>query len=356
MSYSYEFAGIKLPDIKTDTLAHAIAEHFPNVWTRCYTKHYDAPGVYRSFKYVATQFAAGIIYDAEMRVNGGQIVTNMPVLFKILEEYDWPTYHVHGNMIDALRRTHPPSGMTWKDVAMPYTGVIFMTPAGSIRMPRLSNYPGIEDSSLAYVGIARLSRERFKFMSYGAGEGDNGADRMCLFWSADTPDGPVCHDCAFPITQSLEPDAGWINDATLAQEEAGFACEDIVDGAYLSTLAGVVANLLLLRTARPEQVEAGTRTSRTLRTGAPVHTPTFIGRRYVARRDEQPRGTSAGRFTEIGWRAGHMKEQPFGPMRKDRKTIWVEPYMAYTRGLANTTSVEDRGAADGLKTGTAKPE
>ena len=164
---------------------------------------------------------------------------------------------------------------------------------------------------------------------------------MCVFWSADTPEGPISHDCAFPSSQQLEPDPDWINKATLAQEADGYPSYGLVDGTYSAALAGVIANLLLLREARPEYVEAGGRTRRALRNGTTIHAPTFIGRKYVVRREASVKGDGAHmRFTEIGWRAGHMKEQPCGPKLAERKTIWVEPYMAHVRGLVAETELE----------------
>lgn len=330
----FEFCGFKVPDISTDTLAGLIADKFPQVWRRTYTKHYDAPGVYRSFKYVAVQFSMGLIGEAMSKVKDRELVSNVPVLFKILEEYDWPTYHVHAPMFDAMRRTHPPTSKTWDDIRLPYPGVIFMLPKGSLYMPKIDPQ-FVADSErvpIVYIGITRISRERFKFKSE-FGESD-GKDRMCVFWSADGPDGPISHDCAFPVSQALEPDPKWIDEATIDQERSGFASEATVDGSYTAALAGVIANLLLLREARPEYVEAGGRTRRALRNGTTIHAPTFIGHKYVVRREASVKGDSAHmRFTEIGWRAGHMKEQPCGPRLAERKTIWVEPYMAHVRGL-----------------------
>ena len=330
----FEFCGIPVNDVKTDTLASVITDKFPKVWKRCYTKHYDAPGVYRSFKYVAVQFAMGLLGDAHSRSRGeGELISNVPVLFNILEEYDWPTYHVHASMFAAMRRTHPPQCRTWEDINMPYPGVIFMLPAGSMFMPPVKIVPDAARIPIVFIGVARIKRGRWKFRSE-YGEPDDDKDRMCVFWSADSPEGPISHDCAFPVTQALEPDPDWINAATKRQEEDGFPCDDVVDGSHSAALAGVIANLLLLREARPEQVEEGGRTGKALRGGTKIHRPTFIGRKYVVRREVSVKGDGSHmRFSEIGWRAGHMKEQPCGPRLAERKTIWIEPYMAHVRGL-----------------------
>ncbi len=335
----YEFAGIKVPNTNTDTLAAVVAQYYPALWKRAYTKHYDAPGVYRSFKYVATQFTMGELGYAYTKSTGGaDLVSNIPVLFKILEEYDWPTYHVHSSIFAAMQRTHAPKGKTWQDVHLPYPGVIFMLPKGSLYMPSIKVLPGSEKIPIVYVGIARISRERFKFRSeYGE---PDGLDRICVFWSADTPDGPVSHDCAFPLSQALEPDPEWIDNATRKQSDDGFECEDVVEATYTSALAGVVANLLLLREARPEYIEAGGKTRKTLRNGTNIHAPTFIGRKYVTRVMDGVKSDAGAHFTELGWRAGHMKEQVCGPRLAERKTIWVEPYMAHVRGLVAETASE----------------
>lgn len=339
----FEFLDQAVPDVKTDTLASVIAARFPKVWRRAYTKHYDAPGAYRSFKYVAVQFAMGELGASYTRPSQGEMVSNVPVLFKILEEYDWPTYHVHASMFAAMQRTQPPKGKTWNDVALPYPGVIFMLPKGALCMPNVPVIDGSDRIPIVYIGVARISRGRFRFRSeYGE---PDGRDRICVFWSADTPEGPVSHDCAFPDTQALVPDVSWIDEATKKQGDDGFHSDCVVESDYTARLAGVIANLLLLREARPEYIEAGGRTKKTLRSGTAVHAPTFIGRRYVVRRAEATKGGASAHFTEIGWRAGHMKEQPCGPGLAQRKTIWVEPYMAHVRGLAAEKAPETPPAA-----------
>lgn len=333
----FEFMGDPVPDVKTDTLAAVIAERYPRIWRSAYTKHYDAPGVYRSFKYVAVQFAMGKLAAAYNAAHGENMVSNVPVLYQILEEYNWPTYHVHASMFAAMQRTHAPPDKTWNDIALPYPGVIFMLPKGSLCMPRLSAVEGSELIPIVYIGVARIKRGRFKFKSE-FGEPD-GRDRICVFWSADTLEGPVSHDCAFPDTQALEPDPRWIDEATAKQGDDGFHSDGIVDSSYTAALAGVIANLLLLRGARPEYIEDGGPTGKRLGSGAAVHRPTFIGRRYAVR-TMGARAPSDGHFTELGWRAGHMKEQPCGPRREQRKTVWIEPYMAHIRGLTRENKAE----------------
>jgi hypothetical protein len=250
----FEFIGEPVADVKTDTLASVIAERFPQVWKRAYTKHYDAPGAYRSFKYVAVQFAMGELGAAYSKVDGREMVSNVPVLFKVLEEYDWPTYHVHASMFAAMQRTHPPANRTWNDLKLPYPGVIFMLPKGSLYMPNVPIIEGSERIPIVYIGVARIGRARFKFRSeYGE---PDGRDRICVFWSADTPEGPVSHDCCFPDTQALVPDTSWIDEATIKQEDDGFHSETIVESDYTARLAGVIANLLLLREARPDDDRA----------------------------------------------------------------------------------------------------
>jgi hypothetical protein len=40
-----------------------------------------------------------------------------------------------------------------------------------------------------------------------------------------------------------------------------------------------------------------------------------------------------GHFTEIGWRAGCMRSQHYGPKNEQIKVIFIDPYICFCRGL-----------------------
>jgi hypothetical protein len=98
-------------------------------------------------------------------------------------------------------------------------------------------------------------------------------------------------------------------------------------------MSGLCANFLLLMQARRQLVEPGTRTKRVLKSGAPVHNPTWIGRNYQVVRDQQKKTPTGAHFTEIGWRAGHYRNQHYGPKGAEVKLVLIDPYVAYVRGL-----------------------
>jgi len=90
-------------------------------------------------------------------------------------------------------------------------------------------------------------------------------------------------------------------------------------------------------TARKDLTEYGTRRSYNVpRHGASsVWHPSWLGQRYQTKREAGTSSEPAAHFTELGWRCGHFKQQVFGTNRSERKTIWIEPYIAHTRALVS---------------------
>lgn len=322
MAYSY--CGVTIPDLRVDTISACLQTHYPAVWKRHYTKHIDVPGNYHGFKTIACLLAGGELTTKIEWQTRRNIACNQLPVSRELEKHDWPTYFLHANLFEALRRTHPPKEMTWRDVAFPFDALMFMLPKGSLQDPTGAN--------IYMLGIAKISGPVILPTGEIAYTTVNGNTRIIVFWAYE-PAGIAWHDCAFPIGESLEPDPAWIDKATAEMLVSGKTLDcGPVSGEFSSVVAGICANLLLVMEARPEVLEPGTRTMKRLGNGTPVHAPTFLGRRYTIQR-QYPKGEAKGHFTELGWRAGHYKQQAHGTGRKERKRIWIDPYIAYASGL-----------------------
>ena len=317
-----------------DRLTKGIQTVYPSLWRRCYTKHYDLPGNYRGAKAVACTFASAYL-ETEMMLNQKKLISNGWMIARLLEAKDWPCYAVTGPLLQAMLRTHPPQGMTWADIPWPFEAVTFMIPRDLLK--------DITGASIYALGAFHIpsGANPDDLPDWLKHLGAHNYARSGVFWLFE-PAGLMLHDCTFPSTQSLEPDPTWIDKATAEQVEHGNGTADMVcSGDFASQMAGIVANLLLVMQARPELVERGSRTGRKLGNGTPVHSPTFIGRKYAVK-TEGPRPAATGHFTELRWVAGHLRNQAYGKGRAEHRLIFIDPFLRYGAGLVR--EVKDDGS------------
>ncbi len=309
--------------------AKMLEEQFPATWRRMHTRTIDSPPNYYSSKTLAVGFTAAI-EEARMQK---RVESNIAIVAGVMEPYDFPTYYVSAPLVEALKRSHPPENLTWKDISLPFPGMCFMVPRGSLLEPEETG-----KAEIALIGVAKLPAGEWGKVPCLPGRVEPPSeDRVSIFWMIG-PSGLVGNDTTFPASHPLEPLAEWIDQATL-KHLLGF---QIQGGAkyfgpntkFCTSMAGLVANFILVMAARKELVEHGARQKWVPKSGIPVHSPTFIGRKYeIVRKWEGKLGESRGHFTELGWRSGHWKRQHFGPKNENVKDILVDPYIAYVRGF-----------------------
>lgn len=297
-------------------------DKFSTVWKRMFTKSIQAPGSYYSSKTLATGLTAAICESAASRA----LDSNLAFIAGILEEYDFPTYYVAAELFEALKRSNPPEAITWADMQLPFPAISFMLPRGALKEPEEA---GGHDIML--IGIAKLVGGRaYRIPTLGPVQALPD-DRMSVFWLVG-PSAIVSNNCTFPATMKLKPNEDWIT----VNSKGNYVGPEAKFSAHVT---GLIANLILVMEARKELVEAGEWSKRELN-GQPkktVRKPTFIGRNYaiLRRKSDEP---AKHRFTELDWRAGHFRRQHYGPKSEAVKTIWIDPYIAFTRGLAEKAS------------------
>lgn len=111
------------------------------------------------------------------------------------------------------------------------------------------------------------------------------------------------------------------------------------DKPFLDGIGVIVFGTLLAMNARPELVEKARLLHRVPGKGdKPAREfwlPNIIGSKYKVKREvpkivsgkfvveQREHGTHAS--PRLHWRRGHYRQQSFGPQRRERKTIWIEP-------------------------------
>lgn len=321
----------KRDELSVDRVADLIALEFPELWKLVYTKHIDTPGNYVGVKHVAVACASVILHLRAARGSENATACNTAIAVGVLAKYDYPTYFVGKELMQALMNTHPPKASTWKDVVWPFPAMVFMLPKGVLHEPDtgheinfvgVANLPDMDGICIPTLPNIRLNR---------CWEDNEG--RVTIFYGVDYC--TCIQDTTFPQNRELEVDPIWIREMSEKYREKFISSDTYAansDPTFSSMLSGLVANFLLVMQARKELVEGGTGRAKCLKSGVASFSPTFIGRKYQAVR-QYPKGEAMGHYTEIGWRAGHMKRQHFGQGRKDEKLVWVDPYIAFTKGL-----------------------
>lgn len=301
----------------------------PKVWAAIYTKHIDAPGSHYGFKAVACGLTSAIIH---VTFENLARTANVAAIAAELQKYDYPTYYVSKSLLEALRHTHPPVAMTWADIMFPYSAMVFMMPKGV-----LCEQPSGDE--IMYVSVARFTKGR-TLRAPGCDLKIGGEpweeDRISVSWAMHA--GLVHQDVTFPVSHPLEPSPGWIDEKTIEWQKMTGYPADAPDGAFSSYMAGLVANLLLVWQARKELVEHGTRSKKTLGSGVPIHSPSWVGKKYEVIHDMKKAVPTGAHFTELGWRSGHYKTQRCGTNRADSKIILVDPYIAYSKALVRSNN------------------
>lgn len=236
-----------------------------------------------------------------------------------LAEHRFPTYFVTRPLFEAIARTSPPPEMRWQDIPWPFPALLFMLPVRCLVDPTGSDCP--------YVAVSfHKANESMRFPLPGCPAVALKDDTVIACTSAPSQSGlPIYQSVLNAITTPLLGDVGQITAGEavgIGQDGAPvFTALAPNDAEFISTVMGLALNLVLAMTSRPELVTAGQPTGKTTQSGQAFWTPNFLGRSYRVRIEGG--GTHAA--PRMHWRRGHYRQQPHGPERQQRKTIWIEP-------------------------------
>jgi hypothetical protein len=319
-----------------NTVAKLLEENAPDIWKRCYTKSIDASDNYYSSRALANGLTGAIKEAKDAFRRKMQLDSNCAFVAGKLEECDFPLYYVTRPLVEALLHSHPPKGQTWNDITLPFPGLAFMLPRGTIQEP--PEYGGNDLILLTVCKFEANSSLYIPTLGTVSARITTPYDRVCTAWFL-APGAVTIQDSTFPTDQPLEPSASWIDEATaFTKERLGADGYRHVHtgptGEFSARIAGLIANLILVMEAHPEWIEKSRVIKKSMRADRPdVRTPTWIGKNYKVIRQDNICTDAKAHFTELGWRAGHFKRQPYGVKRAQVKTIFIEPYIAHTRGL-----------------------
>jgi hypothetical protein len=250
-----------------------------------------------------------------------------------LVRYGVPMYWLGKDLSQAIRKTAPPQKFDWYNMPLPFPACVFMLPKGCLRNDA--------EGEVAFVAYARLhSGDEFESKlipgkQYGITNGS-------FILMAGMVNGALCHwnipVDAYGSYLSIPDIATLMDQHKNNVHKGGFWEREGVTMTPADNQLGLevmhlVFSTLFVMEARPELVTTGSLkkkvTAKKGKTAKEFWNPNVIGEHYKIRR-EGIHGDGTHASPRFHWVCGAMKQQPYGPGRSLRKTIWIEPY---TRGV-----------------------
>lgn len=316
----------------------------PDIWRRAVPRRVVPPPGYASPLVHACSMAAVLLghkrpYLKPVAHYGHIQGAVMDIVQHRLAEHLVPTYFVSEELARAAAATQPPESMLLGEVRWPLPALLFAMPMEFTR-----EYAGVR---CPFVAMVKAQGGHHPEVDNGIGgveiEGDRILIHLQVFWNdyGMPVDYTDCTKLSEPVTavQNFEftsyqgaPARGRANanDITALElaeydKDAGVPADRDAELAVTRKMNSLALSLLMIMSARPDLVEAGTETRKArVKRGVErdaLWSPNWLGRTYKARR-EGLGGTHAS--PRMHWRLGHWRKQPHGPGRTQRRDTWIE--------------------------------
>jgi hypothetical protein len=305
-----EIRTMERESVKLDprTVDGLIEKFLPGAMDLFYPRKYAAPGGYTSPKVPARMFAMTTsrpdIFARALDGTpfAGTVTDQVAAAGLRLAQFKMPTFWVARDLAEAAVHTAPPETLKLADVKFPLDALMFLLPENSFDPP---------GQKASWIGVAcneTVKHNRLvTFVSGGLGP---------TYVVTLNPEQPLSQFDAMPF-QTPHPETG--------EDVAGLTTPE--DGAFTRRMCHLGTTLLMLMNARPELVVVDTPSDSEIGNGGragrnKLFRPNWVGRDYrVVRKSGE--GTHAS--PTLHWRRGHWRHQAFGPQRRERKDIWIEP-------------------------------
>jgi len=291
-------------------MAKSFYSDFPWRLTRTPQGYYSN---YQAKCHVATTldcFSRGM-FDQNDNVQGAVVGTCIH-----LKEYNYPLYYVGQDFLDAMFRSKLPA-IKPEDIEMPFPCLILGLPVKFALEVFKCHVP--------YIYISKRVQGTVK-------EGPNVAITQSSYFAVsaavfnDTDGAPVNY---YAGCYNHEPVTDF--DASAMPFQINYGESKPEDPQITTLLLALAVKCILAATSRADLVEAEEIIVQHEKTKKGKYkpemmAPKWIGRTYKLKRESVHHGGTHASPT-AHWRAGHIRQQPYGPQRALRKTIWLEPVL-----------------------------
>lgn len=316
-------------------LFDTLEREYPALWQTCYPRVYSDP---RNGQYYSSKKPARQLMLIALKVLNGQVAAAEKYEFHLashLSRFRVPMYWLSPNLAEALKLTQPPGAFDWYNMPMPFEAGVIMMPKGSLVHKT--------DGDVSFICWGRFrAGETYRaplipgkpYTSLNGGMMLAAAVASGYFIHWNIPLDAYGPRLTLAELQHLIAKFAGVGDHSTAipLRDGGMKPADHELGL---DVAHFIFSTLMLMTARPDLVTAPSLTRRipAKKGTAPKEfwNPAIIGEHYKVRSQAQPPQGGSHASPRFHWVQGFWREQPYGPQRELRKTIWIEPF---TRGGA----------------------
>lgn len=313
-----------------------LEEAFPGMIRAFYPRVYEFAGRYHSPRIMAVMMANVVAemlrYGYHKSATAYRLM--MPGL-AYLKERRMPMFFLAPDLLEAVLRTDFDDDINWQGMELPYESGLLMLPKGSLVHP--------VDGEIAMLMWSRVRQGDQPSPWPGIPMSVLPNDSFVLLGAC--PDTMIWYDSI--LTANVRPTMRLNNlfyrapgEPVPHVERSNFMDADLtdLDAGFVEKMGVILFGTFLAMNARPQLVEHGKllkRVGKTVEQAREFWSPNVIGAKYKFRREvphivrgkfehsTREGGTHAS--PRLHWRRGHYRNQPVGPGRKERKTIWLEP-------------------------------
>jgi len=310
--------------------AEQVEQEFPELWQRCYPRRYEITGKtqYDTPKAVARAMMDALLnYHAISDRRVGQTEQNEALWASTMVRYGVPDYYLSHDVAVALMQTTPAEVLDCMTIKLPFEAAAFMIPKGVFTH---DEYGPI--SFVAYTRNYQNSvilcphpnpkvKHDLHCMNNSMSIFMRSVSGMMLHWT-------YSHDINM-IDLKDESELIELQKTYSHTSRNGIKSQEFTPADILAMTRSIklLFNIILLMTHKPETVEHGSLLKRIRKHDRQIEywSPRIIGRTYKLRY-EQHTATGTHASPRGHWVSGFWREQPHGPGRTLRKTLWIEPF------------------------------
>ena len=243
----------------------------------------------------------------------------------------WPMYAVTQELCEAMLLTEPPDDVVWKDLSWPIPAATFLLPdTESVRKHFLTSAPLAITAGRVSTIPGNLTKDAKALMNL-VRMPNNEVERDCLVitYFDDKEGVPCCHDLTVKPTWTLA-ESTRVSHTHQSPHPYKFEVEPI-DLQRMYRCAQMLINLLSFCSSdyMPKVEEHGPivlRQEKAAKDGK-VKQEGLAGVRWLGVGYVRKRIPLGGHHASpaVHWRKGFHRNQPFGPGRKMKRLIWIEP-------------------------------
>jgi hypothetical protein len=300
--------------ISLSELAEGVKKMDPVGWEKCCPRKFVGTNQYPSFEIAAVSLYTSYFMVEQLGRFPDKTSANVHRVAGHLLEKTIPILFVAREFGEAVMETLPPRDILWTEARLPHEAAVLMLPEGLISDQIGNSIPFVAYSRMKAGSTYRIFKNEVELA----------ADTLTIF-TVSSQAGPMGAPLTFEMTLNGEVAAeANISDIEYVSELNG--SED----AWLRKIAQFVLTVALVVEAKPTLIQPGRMIRKPKKDRASLWEPNVLGAGFRKTKEQNSVGDTPmdgppRAAARAHWRRGHVRRQPYGPGRMERKILWIEP-------------------------------